>query len=88
MLRVVPPLQGWGSFGAREPRALPWAGMLRPFGAGDLRAYPWATAFLTSILPVTAAVDRLVHHAVILEFDNESIRATEAKGKAAAKSAR
>lgn len=29
-----------------------------------------------------AAVDRLVHHAVILEFDNESIRAAEAKGKA------
>jgi DNA replication protein DnaC len=28
-----------------------------------------------------AAVDRLVHHAVILEFDNESVRATEAKGK-------
>ena len=33
-----------------------------------------------------AAVDRLVHHAVILEFDNESIRATEAKSKAAVKS--
>lgn len=32
-----------------------------------------------------AAVDRLVHHAVILEFDNESIRATEAKNKATAK---
>jgi DNA replication protein DnaC len=29
-----------------------------------------------------AAVDRLVHHAVILEFDNESIRAKEAKAKA------
>jgi len=28
-----------------------------------------------------AAVDRLVHHAVILEFDNESIRATQAKIK-------
>ena len=28
-----------------------------------------------------AAVDRLVHHAVILEFDNESIRATQAKAK-------
>jgi len=28
-----------------------------------------------------AAVDRLVHHAVILEFDNESVRATEAKNK-------
>jgi DNA replication protein DnaC len=28
-----------------------------------------------------AAVDRLVHHAVILEFDNESVRATQAKGK-------
>lgn len=28
-----------------------------------------------------AAVDRLVHHAVILEFDNESIRAKEAKNK-------
>jgi len=34
-----------------------------------------------------AAVDRLVHHAVILEFDNESVRATEAKSKAAGKSA-
>jgi DNA replication protein DnaC len=33
-----------------------------------------------------AAVDRLVHHAVILEFDNESIRATQAKSKAAGKS--
>jgi len=33
-----------------------------------------------------AAVDRLVHHAVILEFDNESVRATEAKSKAASKS--
>jgi len=33
-----------------------------------------------------AAVDRLVHHAVILEFDNESVRATEAKSKAVAKS--
>jgi hypothetical protein len=32
-----------------------------------------------------AAVDRLVHHAVILEFDNESIRATEARSKATAK---
>ena len=30
-----------------------------------------------------AAVDRLVHHAVILEFDNESVRVTQAKGKAA-----
>jgi DNA replication protein DnaC len=28
-----------------------------------------------------AAVDRLVHHAVILEFDNESVRAEQAKGK-------
>ena len=28
-----------------------------------------------------AAVDRLVHHAVILELDNESIRAREAKNK-------
>lgn len=28
-----------------------------------------------------AAVDRLVHHAVILELDNESIRAKEAKNK-------
>lgn len=28
-----------------------------------------------------AAVDRLVHHAVILEFDNGSVRADEAKGK-------
>lgn len=28
-----------------------------------------------------AAVDRLVHHAVILEFDNDSIRAEQAKGK-------
>jgi len=34
-----------------------------------------------------AAVDRLVHHAVILEFDNESVRATEAKAKAQAKGA-
>ena len=34
-----------------------------------------------------AAVDRLVHHAVILEFDNESIRATQAKSKAAGKNA-
>jgi DNA replication protein DnaC len=32
-----------------------------------------------------AAVDRLVHHAVILEFDNESVRATQAKSKAAGK---
>lgn len=30
-----------------------------------------------------AAVDRLVHHAVILEFDNDSVRATHAKGKTA-----
>lgn len=28
-----------------------------------------------------AAVDRLVHHAVILEFDNESVRASQAKKK-------
>jgi DNA replication protein DnaC len=28
-----------------------------------------------------AAVDRLVHHAVILEFDNGSVRAEEAKNK-------
>ncbi len=28
-----------------------------------------------------AAVDRLVHHAVILEFDNGSVRADEAKKK-------
>ena len=33
-----------------------------------------------------AAVDRLVHHAVILEFDNESVRATQAKSQAAGKS--
>lgn len=32
-----------------------------------------------------AAVDRLVHHAVILEFDNESVRATQAKAKAGGK---
>ena len=30
-------------------------------------------------LTTMAAVDRLVHHAHILEFDNQSIRATEAK---------
>ena len=30
-----------------------------------------------------AAVDRLVHHAVILEFDNESVRATQAKSQPA-----
>jgi DNA replication protein DnaC len=29
-----------------------------------------------------AAVDRLVHHAVILEFDNDSVRAEQAKAKA------
>ena len=28
-----------------------------------------------------AAVDRLIHHSVILELDNESIRAKEAKNK-------
>jgi len=28
----------------------------------------------------------LVHHAVILEFDNESVRATQAKSKAGGKS--
>ena len=32
-----------------------------------------------------AAVDRLVHHAVILEFDNESLRATQAKARAGGK---
>ncbi len=32
-------------------------------------------------LTTMAAVDRLVHHAVILEFDNESIRATQAKAR-------
>ena len=30
-------------------------------------------------LTTMAAVDRLVHHAHILEFDNQSIRATQAK---------
>jgi DNA replication protein DnaC len=33
------------------------------------------------------AVDRLVHRAVILEFDNKSVRATQAKAKGAAKNA-
>jgi DNA replication protein DnaC len=33
-----------------------------------------------------AAVDRLVHHAVLLEFDNESVRATQARAKPPAKS--
>jgi hypothetical protein len=28
-----------------------------------------------------AAVDRLVHHATILEFDNVSIRASQAKAR-------
>jgi DNA replication protein DnaC len=28
-----------------------------------------------------AAIDRLVHHALILEFDGESIRVTKAKNK-------
>ena len=32
-----------------------------------------------------AAIDRLVHHAIILEFDNGSVRAEQAKGKAAQK---
>ena len=32
-------------------------------------------------LTTMAAVDRLVHHAVILEFDNESIRANQAKSR-------
>jgi len=32
-----------------------------------------------------AAVDRLVHHSIILEFDNASVRAEEAKAKAQAK---
>jgi len=30
-----------------------------------------------------AAVDRLVHHAVIIEFDNDSVRVTQAKSKTA-----
>jgi DNA replication protein DnaC len=30
-----------------------------------------------------AAVDRLVHHAIILEFDNESVRSQQAKSKPA-----
>ena len=34
-----------------------------------------------------AAVDRLVHHAVILEFDNESVRAIQAKSQATGKNA-
>jgi len=34
-----------------------------------------------------AAIDRLVHHAIILEFDNESVRAEQAKGKATPKAA-
>jgi DNA replication protein DnaC len=34
-----------------------------------------------------AAVDRLVHHAVILEFDNESVRASDAKAKTLSKGA-
>ncbi len=29
-----------------------------------------------------AAIDRLVHHSIILEFENESVRAEQAKGKA------
>ena len=33
-------------------------------------------------LTTMAAVDRLVHHAHILEFDNQSIRATQAKKRA------
>jgi DNA replication protein DnaC len=37
--------------------------------------------------PMTTTVDRLVHHAIILEFDNESVRATQAKSKAAGKTA-
>jgi DNA replication protein DnaC len=28
-----------------------------------------------------AAVDRLVHHAIIVDFDNESVRASQAKGR-------
>lgn len=32
-----------------------------------------------------AAVDRLVHHSIILEFDNDSIRAEQAKGKTSSK---
>ena len=32
-------------------------------------------------MPTMAAVDRLVHHAIILEFDNESIRVLDAKKK-------
>jgi DNA replication protein DnaC len=32
-----------------------------------------------------AAIDRLVHHSIILEFENESLRAEQAKGKVAPK---
>ena len=28
-----------------------------------------------------AAIDRLVHHATILEFDNESVRGQQARGR-------
>lgn len=34
-----------------------------------------------------AAVDRLVHHSIILEFNNDSVRAEQAKGKTPSKSA-
>jgi DNA replication protein DnaC len=44
----------------------------------------WDQIFKDSMTTM-AAVDRLVHHAVILQFDNESVRAIEAK-KAASKS--
>ena len=41
----------------------------------------WTRIFQDPMTTV-AAIDRVVHHAVILEFDNESVRATQAKSKA------
>ncbi len=56
--RVGPPFQGWALFGGVVPRALPWAGMMRPveavaihangaqnlFGGVVFNASPWAEA--------------------------------------------
>ena len=45
------------------------------------RFFPNGTKIFKDPMTTMAAVDRLVHHAIILEFDGESVRAPRTKGE-------
>jgi hypothetical protein len=62
MFGIRPPFQGFELFGGIVPRALPWAGMVRPFGAEESRTLAALLPKLLSGELRVAAVEEVVHN--------------------------